>query len=90
MADSRKPFDSYEERLLWYDDLPYLKENLAGERKFLAALMAEAVPEAQKSELEGDLVRAEVLLTGGQVLASQKEISRIYMSASKLLRDMNT
>lgn len=90
MADERRPFAGYEERLAWYDDLPYLRENLAGERKYLAALMAEAVPDGQRSEIEGDLSRAEILLASGQELESQREVSKIYMSTSKLLKDMNT
>jgi len=90
MAKARAPFSSYEERLLWYDNLPYLKENLAGERKLLAAFMAAAVPEKQKPEIEGDLARAEILASSGHPLESQIEISRIYTSASKMLKDMNT
>ncbi|MBW2141831.1 MAG: flavodoxin family protein, partial [Deltaproteobacteria bacterium] len=66
MTKARDPFASYEERLLWYDNLPYLNESLAGERKLLAALMAEAVPEEQKSEIDGDLARAEILASSGQ------------------------
>ncbi|MBW2052571.1 MAG: flavodoxin family protein [Deltaproteobacteria bacterium] len=89
MTKARDPFASYEERLLWYDNLPYLNESLAGERKLLAALMAEAVPEEQKSEIDGDLARAEILASSGQPLESQFEVSRIYMSTSRMLKDMN-
>ena len=46
--------------------LPYLKENLAGERKLLASLMVKAVPEKQKSAIEGDLAQAEILASSGQ------------------------
>ncbi len=90
MATARDPFTSYEERLLWYDNLPYLNESLAGERRLLAALMAEAVSEEQKSEVKGDLARAEILASSGHLLESQAEISRVYMSTSKMLKDMNT
>ena len=89
MAEARAPFSSYGERLLWYDNLPYLCEDLAGERKFLAALMVEAVPEDQKSELEGDLTRVDILLASGRPLEAQKEINKLYSSASVLLKDMN-
>ena len=89
MSGSRDPFPTYEERLRWYDNLPYLKENLAGERKLLAALMAAAVPEEQKSEIEGDLAQAEILAFSGHLLESQVEISKIYSSTSKMLKDMN-
>ncbi len=90
MATARDPFSSYEERLLWYDNLPYLNESLAGERRLLAALMAEAVPEVQKPEIEGNLARAEILASSGHLLESQAEISKVYMSTSRMLKDMNT
>lgn len=90
MVESRHPFSSYEEHLLWYDNLPYVNDHLAAERKHLAALMAEAVPAEQQSEIKGDLARVEILNTSGLPLASQKEVSRIYASASKILKDMNT
>jgi multimeric flavodoxin WrbA len=89
MSGARDPFPTYEERLLWYDNLPYLKENLAGERKLLAALMAAVVPEEQKSEIEGDLAQAEILASSGHLLESQVEISKVYSSTSKILKDMN-
>jgi hypothetical protein len=90
MATARDPFTSFEERLLWYDNLPYLNESLAGERRLLAALMAEAVPEAQKPEIKGNLARAEILASSGHLLESQAEISKVYMSTSRMLKDMNT
>lgn len=90
MTKARAPFKSYGERLLWYDNLPYVNENLAGERKLLAALMAEAVPEGQKSEIKGDMARVDILLASGDPLKAQAEISKLYASTAKLLKDMNT
>lgn len=89
MVEARAPFRSYGERLLWYDNLPYLNENLAGERKLLAALMAEAVPEDQKSEIKGDMARVDILLASGRPLDAQAEISKVYASTASLLKDMN-
>lgn len=40
MARSRAPFKCLEERLLWYDDLPYLGLSRAAERRLLADLVA--------------------------------------------------
>lgn len=89
MVSERRPFAGYEERLLWYDDLPFINDNLAGERQYLAALMAEAVPADQKSQIDGDMARAAILKVSGNPLESQKETSKIYVSTSKLLKDMN-
>lgn len=90
MAKERAPFKSYGERLLWYDNLPYLNDGLAGERKLLVALMTEAVPEDQKSEIKGDLARVDILLASGRPLEAQAEIDKLYASTSVLLKDMNT
>jgi len=90
MAKARDPFKSYGERLLWYDNLPYLSENLAGERKLLVALMVAAVPEGQKSEIEGDLARVDILLASGRPLEAQAEMNKLYASTANLLKDMNT
>jgi multimeric flavodoxin WrbA len=90
MAEARVPFKSYGERMLWYDNLPYLNEDRAGERKLLVALMAEAVPEDQKSEIQGDLARVDILLASGERLEAQAEMNKIYASTTNLLKDMNT
>ena len=90
MATARDPFKSYGERLLWYDNLPYLSEGLAGERKLLAALMVSAVPEGQKSEIKGDLSRVDILLASGRPLEAQEEINKLYSSTAKVLKDMNS
>jgi len=89
MAEERAPFKGYGERLLWYDNLPYINESLAGERKLLVALMAEAVPEDQKSEIKGDLNRVDILLASGRPLEAQAEMNKIYASTANLLKDMN-
>ena len=89
MAKERQPFAGYGERLLWYDNLPYINDSLATERKYLAALMIKAVPDSEQSEIEGDMARADILYASGRPEEAQKEISRIYVSTSKLLKDMN-
>ncbi len=62
MAEARVPFKSYGERLLWYDNLPYLNEDRAGERKLLVALMVEAVPQDQKAENKREPAPGGILL----------------------------
>jgi multimeric flavodoxin WrbA len=90
MANARQPFASYEERLLYYDSLPYINDGLAAERRYLAALMAKAVPDEKLSQIDGDLAQAEILYSAGRPLESQVEISKVYGSTSRILKDMNT
>ncbi|RJX36005.1 MAG: flavodoxin family protein [Desulfarculus sp.] len=76
LADQRRPFASLEERLLWYDDLPYLGMSRAEERQLLAALTCRTLPE-DISPAQG-LARAEALKASGNPLESLKEIGRVY------------
>ncbi len=85
MARQRQPFDSPEECWLWYDRLPYIREDRAAERRLLAAIALGAVPAQRKTAIEGDLARAEVLRASGQSLESMRETSRVYDSSVKLI-----
>ncbi len=85
MTQERDPFDSREERLLWYDRLPYLGENLVGERKLLAAITSEAIPDKRKSDIDGNLARADILAASGRSLDAMTEITKVVNSCSKML-----
>ena len=87
MRRERQPFDNWEECLLWYDDLPYLRENRAGERRLLAGIASEAIPDERKTEINGDLARADILAAAGRPLDSMKEISKVVYSSSKMLNE---
>ena len=87
MVQERDPFNSWEECLLWYDRLPYLGENRAAERRLLAAITSEAMPEGRKLDIDGDLARADILATSGRSLDSMTEISKIVKSCSKVLNE---
>lgn len=76
LAGQRRPFASLAERLLWYDDLPYLGLSRAGERRLLAGLVCRALPEDQ-SPAQG-LAQAEALGAAGRRLEALVEISRVY------------
>ena len=84
MVEERQPFDRWEECLLWYDRLPYLGETRAAERRLLAAIIREALPEERKRDIEGDLARADILAAAGRPLDSMREISRIVRSGTNL------
>ena len=85
MVQERNPFSSWDECLLWYDNLPYIGESRADERRLLAAIMAESIPEERKPDIEGDFARADILAASGRSLDSMKEISKIVNSCSKIL-----
>ncbi len=87
MVQERDPFSSWEECLLWYDRLPYLGENRAGERRLLAAITSEAIPEGRRLDIDGDLARADILATSGRSLDSMAEISKVVNSCSKILSE---
>jgi len=89
MANERHPFDSYGERLLWYDNMPYINDNLTTERNYLAALMDKAVPPDQRSDVKGSLAQAAILERSGKPIEAQAEISRLYGSTARILKDMN-
>lgn len=78
MAGERDPFGSLEERLLWYDALPYLNLNRAAERRLLADLAAQAVPSGKNEAVALGLARADVLAAAGKALDSLTEVARVY------------
>ena len=88
MVKERVPFSSREEYLLWYDNLPYINESRAGERRLLAAQMYQAVSDERKLEVEGRLAEADILATSGNSHEAMREISRIINSCNKLLSNM--
>ena len=87
MVKEREPFSSWEECLLWYDNLPYIGESRADERRLLAAITSEAIPEERKPDIDGDMARADILAASGRSLDSMKEISKIVNSCSKILSE---
>ncbi len=64
LARERAPFANLEERLIWYDDLPYLDMSRAQERELLAALTCSAASE-DMSPAQG-LARARARGAAGQ------------------------
>ena len=82
LAHERQPFATYEERLAWYDALPYLGLSRAEERKLLAALTATAVAD-RAPEVLHTLARADTLIGSGDQLAAQAEVTRAYDAAFK-------
>jgi len=78
MSDSRMPFQNLEERLLWYDALPYLGMSRAQERRLLADLTVQALPENAGASTIVGLARSDELVAAGKKLDALKEITRVY------------
>jgi multimeric flavodoxin WrbA len=81
MAQKRTPFEGLEERLLWYDSLPYLGLSRVGERRLLAGLITEAIPASADANISRGLARADALAAAGRALESLTEITHVYEAA---------
>ncbi len=77
-SQDHKPFHSLEERLLWYDALPYLGLNRWQERRLLADLTVQALPEGADTSTIFGLARADELAAAGRKLDALTEITRVY------------
>ncbi len=83
MIPRRAPFTSLEERLLWYDDLPFLGLKRAAERRLLADLTTLAQPANMDTETARGLIQADVLAASGRGLESLNEVTRVYEMGTK-------
>ncbi len=83
-AAERQPFAGVEERLLWYDALPYLGMSRAAERRLLASLTVEALPAGADPAIPRGLADADALAARGQTLQSLQAITRVYEAAVKV------
>jgi multimeric flavodoxin WrbA len=83
-AGARQPFAGVEDRLLWYDSLPYLGLTRAGERRLLAALATEALPETAPAAIPRHLAAAEALAAQGEPLRALQQVTRAYDTAMKV------
>jgi hypothetical protein len=81
MVENRIPFAGLEERLLWYDSLPYLGLSRAGERRLLADLTALASPTDTNAAL--GLARADALNAAGRPLESMTQVTQVYEAGFK-------
>ncbi len=79
----RVPFRGLEERLLWYDVLPYLSLNRFAERRLLADLTVTALPPNADPSIARGLARADALAAAGKPVEALTEISRVYDAGVK-------
>ena len=83
MIQERAPFSGLEERLLWYDTLPYLGLSRAEERRLLSALTTLALPPGADTAIPSGLAKADALVTAGHTEASLAEITQVYEAGVK-------
>ena len=86
-VEERLPFKSLEERLLWYDDLPYLGMSRAAERRLLASHAAEALPDGALPDIVRVLAWADHQDAMGHRLESLKTLTGIYEAAAGVFED---
>jgi len=78
MAGQRHPFAGLEERLLWYDQLPYLSLSRAAERHLLADLAIQALSLRENTDMALGLARAGELSAAGKPMEALVEATRVY------------
>ncbi len=83
MAGTRHPFAGTEERLLWYDNLPYLGLTRAAERRLLADLTTAALPGNADPAVPRGLAEADALSARGEHLQALQLITRVYEAGVK-------
>jgi multimeric flavodoxin WrbA len=84
MSKKRTPFNGLEERLVWYDNLPYLGLSRAGERRLLADLVALAVSGDTGTDALSGLARSDSFAAAGRMVDSLLEITRVYEAGVKV------
>ena len=83
---TREPFGTRDDRDFWYDGLPYLVDTNQAERRLLAAVAYQGVPDENKAEVQGDWPKADILSASGRALESMNETSKIYDSSNAKVR----
>ncbi len=84
MAGARRPFAGVEDRLLWYDNLPYLGLTRLEERRLLASLVVSALPEKGHAAIPRGLAEADALAARGEPLQAMRAITREYEAGVKI------
>jgi hypothetical protein len=89
MAGRRARFRGLEDKLLWYDALPYLSLNRADERRLLADHTVQGLPPDEGAPLALRIARADELAAAGQSLEALVEITEAYNAGAKAFGDKN-
>ena len=90
MADNRRPFATYEDRLNWYDNLAYINLDRAGERRLLADLTVLGLPEEKRGPLAAELLRADALAAAGRTIEAMQKTTAVYNQAVEIFDRLET
>jgi multimeric flavodoxin WrbA len=88
MTENRAPFKGLEERLVWYDNLPYLGLSLAAERRLLANLVALEVAEELGTDVLSGLARSDSFVAAGRGVDSLSEVTQVYEAGVRAFERM--
>ena len=83
MTDGRKPFNGLEERLIWYDNLPFLGLSRAQERRLLADIVALKVAEEVGADVLSGLARSDSFSAAGRSVDALSEVTKVYEAGVK-------
>ncbi len=83
IAEKRMPFGTVEERLLWYDRLPYLGLSRMAERRLLADYVVASLSGEGRESLAVKLVEADELAAAGRTEEMASEVTCVYDAAVK-------
>jgi multimeric flavodoxin WrbA len=90
MAGKRTPFASLEERLLWYDNLPYPNLSRLEERRLLADLAVASLSNDDAAALAMDLVESDRLAAAGQTKQMAAKVTKVYEAAVMSFEKQNS
>jgi multimeric flavodoxin WrbA len=83
MVEKRAPFATVEERLLWYDNLPYLNTSRVAERRLLADYVVASLSGDDGDALARRLIESDQLAARGRTMEMAAEVTRVYDAAAK-------
>jgi multimeric flavodoxin WrbA len=85
MLTDRVPFKSPEEGERWYENMYFVGERRAEERRLMAAIAYDAIPVERKKEVDGKLVQTSILKKIGQSEDAANEVKKVYNSCLKII-----
>jgi hypothetical protein len=89
-AGKRTPFASLEERLLWYDNLPYLNLSRLEERRLLTDLAVASLSDDDAAALALDLVESDGLAAAGHTEQMAAEVTKVYEAAVRAFEEQES
>jgi len=83
LAEKRLPFATLEERLSWYDSLPYLNLCRIEERRLLAGLAVASLPDDEAGTHALRLIESDRAAAEGRTVQMAAEVTKVYDAAVK-------